>query len=175
MGNDAAGVPQFSPPPGLGEAKTFEGYTRNRKALVNPRYFAASPTADFDLDDRLDVFGADWSTPKNNNHSYLYHNTTQPIGNYLDVKVDQGAGVPNRFGIGARVSIYRPGQAGDAKALLGAQLIEVNNGYCSGRTATAHFGVPGCDRVDAVVQMPNGGPAMKAPNVATKQVLTVGK
>lgn len=173
QGLAAAGVPKFLPPPGLSDPKTFEGYTPDHQAMINPKYAAASPTADYDNDGRLDIFAADWATPPVNNHSFLFHNVTEPVGEWITVKVDQGQGAKNRFGIGAKVSVYKAGQAGDAKALLGDALIEINNGYCSGRPATAHFGVPGQDKVDVVVQLPNGGPALKAAGAATKQVLVV--
>lgn len=175
-GIDANGIPHFAPDPSLDAPTTFEGYkTGTHESLVNPKYFAASPTADYDLDGKLDIFGADWSTPPADNHSILFHNTSQKIGNYLDVKVDLGAGVPNRFGIGAKVSLYRAGQSGDPKALLGSQLIEISNGYCSGITATAHFGLGSLEQADVVVQMPNGGPAIKAANVTAKKIFTATK
>lgn len=175
QGNDANGIPHFAPPPGLSAPETFEGYTPDHKSLINPRYFSASPTADYDLDGRLDIFGADWATPPVNNHSALFHNTMGNVGRYVDVKVDRGSGASNRFGVGAKVSIYVAGQAGDAKGLLGTQLIEIANGYAGGRPATAHFGVPNREQVDVVVQLPSGGPTFKVPGVSTNQILTVAK
>jgi len=165
LGNDAKGIPRFAPPAGLSDPQTLEGNTPDKKPITL-RYSSVSPTADYDLDGRLDIFMA---------ASTLFHNTTKNIGKYLAVKVDLGVAVPNRFGIGARVSVYAAGRAGSSDALLGVQLIEVGNGYCSGRPATVHFGVPGCEQADVVVQMPCGGAALKALGVGTNQILTVSK
>jgi hypothetical protein len=165
LGNDPNGIPHFAPPPGLSNPLTRRTRTPDGKS-IGPRYGAVGPTADYDLDGRLDIFRT---------NSDLFRNTTENIGEYLTVKVDLGTAVPNRFGVGARVSVYAPGRAGAADALLGVQLIEVGNGYCSGRPATAHFGVPGYQQVDVVVQMPCDGAVLKASNVRTNQILTVSK
>ncbi len=165
LGNDANGIPRFAPPSELSDTETLEGDTPDEK-MFRARYSSVAPTGDYDLDGRLDIFRA---------ASDLFRNTTENIGNYLTVKVDLGAGAPNRFAVGARVSVYTPGHAGSPDALLGLQLIEVGNGYCSGRCATAHFGVPDRDYVDVVVQLPGGGAMLKALDVRTNRILTVRK
>ena len=165
LGNDADGVPLFAPPPGLDDEPASQPRPGEKRS-GGLRYSAVAPTADYDLDGRLDIFRAGTD---------LFRNTTENIGSYLAVKVDLGAATANRFGVGARVSLYAAGQAGSPDALLGVQLIELGNGYCSGQTATAHFGLGGRRQVDVVVQMPCGGPAIKVLGVRTNQALTVSK
>lgn len=174
QGSNAQGVPQFAPAPGLVSPGITQEIPERGKA-GHLRYFAASPTADYDLDGRLDIFGADFHVPAESNHSFLFRNTTANPGNYLAVRIDRGSGVPNRFGIGAVVRVYQAGKAGNAAALLGTQSIDVGNGYCSGRPAVAHFGVPGRGLVDIVVQLPSGGPSLTITGIKTDQVFTVSK
>lgn len=172
QGNDDQGVPHFAPPDGWDKpaaapasapatTTTGKGSSGRRGGY---RGYVVAPTADFDLDGRLDIFRA---------ASDLYRNVSPNLPEYLDVKIDLGPARPNRNGIGATVSIYPPGRAGEEKALLGVQLIEVANGYSSGRCATAHFGAPGRQQVDLVVQLPSGGPRITLPAVKTNQLLTV--
>lgn len=146
QGNDAQGVPHFALPAGV---------------EAGLRYTVVGPTADYDLDGRLDIFMAPAS---------LFHNITKDT-RYLNVKVDLGEGKPNRYGVGAKVSVYPATRWMTSPPIIA--LIEIDNGYVSGREATAHFGVPGQDAVDVVVELPCGGPVLKAKGVKVNQLLIV--
>jgi hypothetical protein len=84
-----------------------------------------------------------------------------PVNNYLNVRISLLEG-GNRKGIGATVRIYKKGMSGAAAGFLGMQYITVSRGYSSGGIPEAHFGIPGIDSVDVIVQMPCDGPVFKA-------------
>jgi hypothetical protein len=162
----------FELPAGMDPTTTDGG------AWVNPRYYPGSPTADFNRDGRLDIFGEE--VMPDSRDPALFQNTGATEA-FLDVAIDIGPGSGNINGIGAKVQIYEAGHAGQAQYLLGSSLIETGNGYVSGNTPVAHFGVPRYTQygagsnarpaggwsstrafVDVVVYMPNGGPVWTA-------------
>ena len=122
LGNDAGGVPRFTPAP--------------LDRIVG--YYATAPVADFDRDGRMDVFLAGWfkwdETP-----TTLFRNVTEG-GHWLEVRV-RGGGKFNTMGIGAVVKAYQAGRAGDVKALIQRHDIAVGTGYSSGEEALAHLGL----------------------------------
>jgi hypothetical protein len=126
--------------------------------MVNPFYYPGGPVADFNNDGKLDVL-----LPRVDTR--LLQNTGAP-GNWLKVKVDTGAG-SNRFGIGAKVKIYR---AGTTK-LLGFREISASSGFSSSQEATAHFGLGIENFVDVVVQMPFGAPEYRRNSVPANRVV----
>jgi hypothetical protein len=133
-------------------------------------YWAAGGVVDYDRDGRLDFFGPEWfaSSP-----SVLLRNVTANTGNFIDIEINLTNHPGNRHGIGAMVQIFKPGQAGQHQALLGTKDISISNGYSSGTTAVAHFGVADYTQVDVVVTMPNDGPIYTVSSVPTNQRFTV--
>jgi hypothetical protein len=113
-------------------------------------YFPAGPTGDYDGDGRLDLFLVNWF---GGNHSRLLHNESAPRNHWLDVRV--AGRRMNRMGIGAQVSVYRAGKAGDVAHLLGFQEISTGFGYASGQPATAHFGLGSERHVDLLITLPD--------------------
>ncbi len=128
------GVPTFTTPEGLGAAQ----------------YWVTGPSADVDLDGRLDVLLVEWEPAL---PSLLLHNDTAS-GNWLSVSVGPGFG----WGIGARVSAYRAGEVGDPEALLGVREITASEGYSAGASPEAHFGLGDATAVDLTVEIPGNEP-----------------
>ncbi len=116
-------------------------------------YWVAAPSADFDLDGKMDIFYGSYDSLT---LSPMLRNIT-PDKNYLKVRISLPEG-GNRKGIGATVRIYKKGMSGQADGFLGMQYITVSRGYSSGGIPEALFGIPGEDSVDVVVQMPCDGP-----------------
>lgn len=102
--------------------------------LGDPQYWVAAPSADYDRDGRLDVFGVEWepSLP-----ALLFRNET-PSGNWLEVSV----GSEHGWGLGWRVEVL------DGDTIIGAREITVTQGYSAGVLPIAHFGLGGIDEVD---------------------------
>jgi len=153
------GVPTFSGPP-----------------LVNPRYFAGGPVADFDRDGRPDVFLSEFrsvlqgtSEDEGPVASRLMRNTSVG-GNWLDVEV---ADPDHPLGIGAIVTVYREGMAGTADGLLGRAEIGIGSGFSSGGEAVAHFGLGDQRVVDVVVRIPSGGPTFTREAVPANRRVTL--
>ena len=110
------GVPRFSAPSGLGHAQ----------------YWVGAPTADIDRDGRLDVFLLEWEPAL---PSLLLGNSTSS-GHWLEISVGPSLG----FGLGWRVEVFE-GDAATPEGLLGAREITVTQGYSSGVSPIAHFGL----------------------------------
>jgi len=147
------GLPQFNQPVSSG-------------ASGGLAYWAAGGVADYNLDGKLDFFGPEWFAAT---ASVLLKNTTVNSNNFIDISIDLDKNQVNRNGIGTRVQVYKPGQAGQSQALLGTRCISVSNGYSSGNPAIAHFGVPGLNEVDLVITMPNDGQVYTVHSVVTNQ------
>lgn len=126
--------------------------------LDDPHYHPVGPSADIDLDGRLDLFLGEFRSVFQGTSndlgvvdSVLLRNTLQ-TGNWIDVSVDTPTA-----GIGARVSVYENGRAGRVAHLLGSREIQVGNGFSSSSRPIAHFGLGDVDRVDIVVSLPGDG------------------
>jgi len=134
-------------------------------------YWAGGPLGDYDRDGRLDFFGPEWEPRV---ASPLLRNITQDADNYIDIELELDNSL-NRNGIGAKVEIFKTGQLGKKKGLLGTCIISVSNGYASGYEAIAHFGLPKNKTVDMRVTMPCNGPVYTAGGVKRNQLYTIKK
>jgi len=110
---------------------------------------------DFDNDGDLDMAVGNEHTPQQN---YLYVNDRNDAA-YLIVHLAgrfhaMGAGFSNRDGVGANVSVYEAGFAGDPAHLLGFREIEAHGGFSAQNQMDAHFGLPGRSTVDVRVVWP---------------------
>jgi hypothetical protein len=133
-------------------------------------YAPGGPTADYDGDGRADVLmeGFDVSVAPS-----LLHNTTAGTGHWLAVRLLGPA--PNRFGIGARVAVYRSGLLGRPEGLLGTAEIGTGNGFSSASPALARFGLGDAAAVDVAVTYPFGGPTVTRTAVPANQVVTLSR
>ena len=122
----ADGLPQFSPPNGLG----------------SPQYWVTAPTADFDGDLRLDVFAVEWEPAL---PSVLFRNTRQ-AGNA--VRIDFGP-TP---AVGASVSVFDA----STEELIGYREIVASAGYRAGVEGVAHFGIGARTSIDVTIRLPDG-------------------
>ena len=138
---------------------------------VNPRYYPGGGMADYDGDGKLDFFGQE-ALQVAAYRSPLLKNATVNSNHYLNVKIDRGAGVGNRYGIGATVEIYRAGQSGVVSALLGKKTISLSDGFSTGSLPIAHFGLGGTTSVDVLVRLP-GGAVLNKNGVGADQTTTV--
>ena len=77
------------------------------------------------------------------------------------------------MGIGAKVKVYRAGEAGVAAALLGYQEIGTGFGYSSGQEAIAHFGLGEVERCDLEIALPFGRGVVRKPDVTTNRTVVV--
>ena len=116
-------------------------------------YWVSAPSADFDLDGKMDVFYGSYDSLV---LSPMLKNVSEE-NNFLRAKINLPDG-GNRKGIGATIRIYKKGMSGQADGYLGMQYITVSRGYSSGGIPEALFGISGEDSVEVVVQMPCDGP-----------------
>ncbi|MCI0640340.1 MAG: CRTAC1 family protein [Gemmataceae bacterium] len=129
------GLPRFTPPRPIGG---------------NMVYYPAGPSGDFDNDGRLDLFLINWFQ---GNHSRLLKNDSTPR-NWLQVQVV--GKTLNRMGLGCQIRLYRAGELGNQKALVGFQELSIGYGYASGQPALCHFGLGDLERVDLEATLPSG-------------------
>jgi hypothetical protein len=120
-------------------------------------YYATAPVGDYDRDGRLDLFMAAW---------FKWDETPS----ILVVRV-KGGGARNTMGIGAAVRAFRPGGAGDPKALIQRQDIVTGAGYASGEEALAHLGLGTNAVVDLEIKW--AGETRLLRNQGTDRLLTV--
>ncbi len=125
------GVPRFVAPSDLGD----------------PQYWISGPIADIDRDGRSDLFLLEWepSLP-----SRLLRNTSD-TGHWVSVSVGAELG----GGVGTRVTVFEPGQAGDVDRLVTSAEITASEGYTSGSELIAHLGLGTLSEVDLVVSPPH--------------------
>ncbi len=158
----AGGVPEF---------EVLSGSPTGNRAKGEVVYFPAGPSADYDRDGRIDLCLINWFR---GNHTRLLRNEStiegSRTGNWLDVRV-VGRSF-NRMGIGTQVRVYRAGQAGDDKVLLGLQELTIGYGYASGQPAVCHFGLGEEGKVDIEVRFPDGQ-TMSQKNVEANQQLVL--
>jgi hypothetical protein len=129
-------------------------------------YYPAGPSADYDNDGRVDLFLVNWFQ---GNHCRLMLNDSPPR-HWLNVSV-VGKRI-NRMGIGSQVRVYKAGQIGQPKGLLGFQELTMGYGYASGQPALCHFGLGDETTIDVRVTLPNGAVIEKT-NVAADQSLVI--
>jgi enediyne biosynthesis protein E4 len=129
-GNVVDGVPRFTPPAGLGD----------------PQYWISGPLADIDRDGRMDLLLVEWEPAR---ASMLLRNTST-AGHWVAVSVGTQLG----GGIGARVTAFEAGSAGEMSRLIASGEIVASAGYTSGREQTLHLGVGTVTEIDLEVSVP---------------------
>jgi hypothetical protein len=98
---------------------------------------------DFDNDGRLDLLQTNA-----NQSPILYHNTSENVGNWIELKLIGTKS--NRDGIGARVQV----QAG---GLTQIRELDGGNGYASESTRRIHFGIGAATKIDHMqIRWPSG-------------------
>jgi ASPIC/UnbV protein/VCBS repeat protein len=99
--------------------------------------------ADFDNDGRLDLYQTNVDQP-----ALLYHNTTDRVGNWIELKLIGSRS--NRDAIGARVTVSAAGRRY-------LREIDGGNGYAGQSTTRVHVGIGSATRVDDVgIRWPSG-------------------
>jgi hypothetical protein len=131
-------------------------------------YYVGGPALDYDGDGAVDLFSINWP-PEG---TRFYRNHTKG-GNWLQVRVEGTRS--NRMGIGAEVRLYQKGKAGDAKHLLGYQVITVNGGYSGSRPALVHFGLGNLDACDVEVRLPSGAASLRLHGQAANRRVTLNE
>lgn len=112
---------------------------------------------DCDGDGDLDVAAANEHHPTQN---YLYTNDAGAGSlrvHLVGHRHDLGAGYSNRDGIGARVTAYTEGHAGEAGSQLGLREIAAHAGFAAQNAVDAHLALPGHAFVDLVIRWPGSG------------------
>jgi hypothetical protein len=97
----------------------------------------------YDNDGRMDFYQVNGDQP-----ALLYHNTTQPAGNWIELHLVGGKS--NMDAIGARVTLKAGGKT---------FIREVNggNGYAGQSTQRLHFGLGSIDKIDSLeIRWPSG-------------------
>lgn len=129
-------------------------------------YSTASSLVDLDHDGDLDLVVANSEIGR----SYIGVNKIN-TGARLEVRVHSAVG--NTDGIGAQVSIYDTGKAGNIQHLRGFRQISLNSGYISYGLPRASFGLSSEDQIyDVQVRFPSGKTVI-APGVKAGQSIVV--
>jgi len=114
--------------------------------------------ADADGDGDLDLAAGNEHSPTQN---YLYENRSA-VGSWLAIELEgqhhlRGAGWSNRAAIGAKVSAYLAGHAGEPGSLLGHREVAAHGGFSSQNGRDAWFGLGSETAVDLIVRWPGSG------------------
>jgi signal transduction histidine kinase len=118
--------------------------------LQHSGYNTGIAAGDADGDGDIDVYSATYI----DGESALFVNTLN-TKNFITVTVE--GTVSNRDAVGARVSLYRGGFAGNREGFLQMREIGSGSGYSSHQALAVHFGVLDGDQYDIVVQFPASG------------------
>jgi len=129
----------------------------------------AGPIADYDRDGRIDVMLASWFPELLSN---LFLNRS-PRRHWLQVRA-VGKTI-NRMGIGCKVRLYRAGKIGEKSALLGYNEILIDQGFCTGHEAVAHFGLGRLTKCDVEVELPFGKGRIVRRDAAADQALVLSE
>ncbi len=114
----------------------------HRAGLADMARSRGAALVDLDGDGRLDLVVVNRRAP-----ARLYRNETEGVGNWL--AVDLRGGGPNRFAIGARVSVV-------TTAGTQWQEITIGGGHAGGQMVPLHFGLGEAARADVHVVWPDG-------------------
>ncbi len=133
--------------------------------------------ADVDNDGDLDVAACNEHSPAQN---YLYENRSS-VGSWLAMELrgahgTRGRGWSNASGIGAKISVYLAGHAGEPGSLLGYREVAAQGGFASQNGRSAWFGVGSETTVDVIVKWPGSGGRAETQlfaGVAVNQTLTL--
>ncbi|WP_432560102.1 CRTAC1 family protein [Granulicoccus sp. GXG6511] len=110
------------------------------------QYWVTGAVLDADRDGALDVLLAEWFPDKPS----LLLAATGARGHWLTVEV----GAAGTTGVGAEVSVYEAGHAGDPAHLLGRTEISAQSGYGAGAEPVARFGLGEASTVDVEIRRP---------------------
>lgn len=132
--------------------------------------------ADANQDGDLDLAAGNEHSPTQN---YLYVNDTDTPSLRLHLvghRHDLGPGYSNRDGIGARVTAYVSGHAGDPLFRLATRELAARGGFASQNAIDCHIAAPGHATVDVVIRWPGSSGVhfeQTLEDVATNQRLIV--
>ncbi len=121
-----------------------QGIQQNGLPLFSPTrpvkspmiYFPSGPTADFNLDGKVDIFLVNWFAGET---SHLFVNRTNG-GNWIQVRAP----------IGSKIRLTSAGN------IIGYQQLYIGYGSASGQLPICHFGVGDLKQVDLEISLPGG-------------------
>ena len=109
--------------------------------------------ADTDNDGDLDVYSTNWYMSQfKESGRYLFFRNQQNDRNWLKVLVE--GSTSNRSGVGARISVYDAGHAGDKTYLRGFREVAAGSGVFTSPPLLQHFGLDARKKYDIVVYFP---------------------
>ena len=132
---------------------------------------------DCDGDGDLDMAVGNEHSPEQN---WLFLNQ-QNDTHYLVIRLkghrhDWGKGYSNRDGIGAKMTVYDAGFAGDPAHFIGFREVASQGGFSSRTAAQTHFGIPGGKMVDIRIAWPGSAGhhvTQTVTGVAPGQMMTI--
>ncbi len=128
--------------------------------------------ADMDNDGDLDFYSTNWYMAQfKESGRYLFFRNGQNDKNWLKVLV-KGTD-SNRSAVGARVSVYDAGHAGDKAHLLGFREVAAGSGVFTSPPLVQHFGLRAGKKYDVVVYFPTTKRKVVSRGVATAQAITI--
>ncbi|HCS74407.1 MAG TPA: hypothetical protein DIW17_11105 [Clostridiales bacterium] len=132
-------------------------------------YMAPGPVCDYNNDGLMDIFLASWwkEFP-----SMLLRNETVNSNNWIKIRIQDVKGI-NTMGLGSKIKVYKAGRLGQAEDLIGSNEICISNGYASGQTAIAHFGLGETSNVDIEVILPHNKGKITRKGVKANQLITI--
>ena len=130
------------------------------------QYWVTAATFDADHDGALDVALAEWEPTRPS----LLLSASGQRGHWLAVEVGRAGSA----GIGAEVSVYRPGHAGEAEHLLGRREIAAQTGFAAGAEPVARFGLGEATLVDVEIEPAGGGKTIRFTGIETDRLVRVG-
>ncbi len=145
---------------------------RSKEAGVSNPGMHGCAFGDVDNDGDLDFYTTNWymrQLPQTGR--FLFFRNQRNDENWLKVRV-RGT-TSNRSAVGARVSVYDAGRAGDKARLRGFREITSGSGVFSSPPLVQHFGLSRRKKYDVVVTFPTTKRRVVLRGVATAQTLTV--
>lgn len=127
---------------------------------------------DLDSDGDLDLYSSNWlmrQLPETGR--FLLHRNERNDRNWLKVTV--GGTDSNRSAIGARISVYDAGHAGDPARLRGFREVTAGSGVFSSPPLVQHFGLDARRTYDIVVRFPRTARQALLRGVKPGQSLTI--
>jgi len=128
---------------------------------------------DMDGDGDMDMYGTNWQgkEPWKDRGKFVFYRNTANNKAYLKVRMARF--LSNRFGVGAKLELYRQGHLGEKRYLMGYREVTCGEGTFTCNPLEQHFGLGKQNHCDLRVTFPVSGKVIDLKGVKCGQTILV--